>query len=263
MHAKVALLFLGLKEIPVKYLMTAPHGRGITMSIRSEIIDGNLAQRSSYGLIYTELLGWVDLGHAQGTDIRNLWAQMLRGESQSGPTYDVTYKQSMVGLKRRLTVGKSITWRLRKGLRYHQKQSIALAMMITVARRFEGLQGSFPFSLASDSGFSGEDLVSDLLGFYQVMSCMNNVFSYLKPISKEEALKRWDHYGKIGSWKNETFKPLLFPDPVRSPNGRPHFGQLPDFMKSVTPYNRWTSEDVGIVDPNRGFIRFGRGEPRV
>lgn len=26
MHAKVALLFLGLKEIPVKYLMTAPHG---------------------------------------------------------------------------------------------------------------------------------------------------------------------------------------------------------------------------------------------
>ena len=53
------------------------------MSIRSEIIDGNLAQRSSYGLIYTELLGWVDLGHAQSTDIRNLWAQMLRGESQS------------------------------------------------------------------------------------------------------------------------------------------------------------------------------------
>lgn len=126
MHAKVALLFLGLKEISVKYLMTAPHGRGITMSIRSEIIDGNLAQRSSYGLIYTELLGWVDLGHAQGTDIRNLWAQMLRGESQSGPTYDVTYKQSMVGLKRRLTVGKSITWRLKKGLRYHHKNKALL-----------------------------------------------------------------------------------------------------------------------------------------
>lgn len=84
------------------------------MSIRSEFIDGNLAQGSSYGLIYTEVLGWVDLGHAQGTDVRNLWAQMLRGESQSGETYDVTYKQSMVGLKRHLTVGKSITWRLKK-----------------------------------------------------------------------------------------------------------------------------------------------------
>lgn len=94
------------------------------MSIRSEIIDGNLAQRSSYGLIYTEVLGWVDLGHAQGTDIRNLWAEMLRGESQSRETYDVTYKQSMVGLKRRLTVGKSITWRLKKGLPYHQKKAL-------------------------------------------------------------------------------------------------------------------------------------------
>lgn len=88
-------------------------------------------------MIYTEVLGWVDLGHAQGTDIRNLWAEMLRGESQSRETYDVTYKQSMVGLKRRLTVGKSITWRLKKSLPYHQKQSIALAMMMTVARRFD------------------------------------------------------------------------------------------------------------------------------
>lgn len=232
------------------------------MSIRSEIIDGSRAPGSNYGLIYTEVLGWVDLGHAQGTDIRNLWAQMLRGESQSDSTYDVTYKQSMIGLKHRLTVGKSLTWRLKKGLSYTQKQIIALTMMITIARRFENLQGSFPFNWATDSGFSCEDLVSDLLGFYRVMTCMSNVFSYLKPVSKKEALKRWDHYGKIGSWKNETFKPLLFPDPDHYPNGRPYFGQLPNFMRTVTPYNRWASEDVIIVDPNRGFIRFGRGEPR-
>lgn len=233
------------------------------MSKRNEIIDGNLAQRSSYGLVYTEVLGWVDLGHAQGTDIRNLWAQMLRGESQSQPTYDVTYKQAMVGLKRRITVGKSITWRLKKGLSYHQKQRIALAMMMTVARRFEGLQGSFPFSWATDNGFSGEDLVSDLLGFYRVVSCINNAFDYLKPVSKEEALKRWDHYGKIGSWKNDTFKPLLFPDPAQSPHVRPYLGKLPHFMKTVVPYDGWKSGDVGIVDSNRGFIHFGRGEPRT
>ncbi|ELF4281891.1 hypothetical protein RNF85_000402 [Salmonella enterica] len=230
------------------------------MSIRSEIIDGHLAQSQSYGLIYTEVLGWIDLGHAQGTDIRNLWAQMLRGESPNEPTYDVTYKQSMLGLRRRLTVGKSITWRIKKGLPYHQKQSIALAMMMTVARRFESLQGSFPFSLATDSGFSCEDLVSDLLGFYRVMSCMNNVFDYLKPVSKQEALKRWDYYGKVGSWKNETFKPLLFPDPVLYPNRRPYFGQLPNFMKTVIPYNNWKSGNVIIMD-NRGFIRFGVEEP--
>ena len=66
------------------------------MSSRSEIIDGRLAPKSFYGLIYTEVLGWIDLGHAQGTDIRKLWAQMLHGESQSGTTYDITYQQSMI-----------------------------------------------------------------------------------------------------------------------------------------------------------------------
>lgn len=83
-------------------------------------------------------------------------------------------------------------------------------MMMTLARRFEGLQNSFPFSWATDSGFSGEDLVLDLLGFYRVVACMSGIFSHLKPVSQADALRRWDHYGKIGSWKNETFKPLLF-----------------------------------------------------
>lgn len=42
-------------------------------------------------------------------------------------------------------------------------------MMLTVAKRFESMQASFPFNLVTDSGFSGEDLVSDLLGFYRVV----------------------------------------------------------------------------------------------
>lgn len=228
------------------------------MSRRADIIDGSKAERNAYGLVYTEVLGWIDLGHAQGNDIRQLWAQMLQGEAQSGLYYDVTYKQSMTGLKRHMTVGKSITWRLKKGLSYHQKQSVALAMMMTLAHRFEGLQASFPFSWATDSGFSGEDLVSDLLGFYRVVACMSNIFSHLKPVSEAAALRRWDHYGSIGSWKNQTFKPLLFPDPLAFPHSRPCFGQLPFFMRSVTPYHRWSSEDVSIIDPDRGFIHLGK-----
>lgn len=42
------------------------------MSKRIDIIDGKEAARVPYGLVYTEVLGWIDLGHAQGTDIRNL-----------------------------------------------------------------------------------------------------------------------------------------------------------------------------------------------
>lgn len=46
----------------------------------------------------------------------------------------------------------------------------------------------------------------------------------LRPVSKEETLKRRDYYEKIGSWKNETFQPFLFPDQERFPSARPHFG---------------------------------------
>ncbi|EIS28458.1 hypothetical protein YPPY54_1978, partial [Yersinia pestis PY-54] len=60
------------------------------------------------------------------------------------------------------------------------------------------MQASFPFNLVTDSGFSGEDLVSDLLGFYRVFS-IPSPFEILRPVSKEEALKRWDYYGPIGS----------------------------------------------------------------
>ena len=229
------------------------------MSKRSDIIDGSEGDTARSGLVYTELAGWIDLGHARGDDIQNIWSQMLRGESNNSSTYDVTYRQSMAGFSSHLTIGKQLTWRLRKRLPFHQKQSIALAMMMTVARRFEHLQSSFPFSWSTDSGFSGEDLVSDLLGFYQVMFCMNNAVSLLKPVSLDEALKRWDHYGKIGSWKNETFRPLLFPDPTHHPHASPYLGQLPGFMMRVSPYNNRNSGDVGIVDRDRGFIMFGGG----
>ncbi|MCT4701046.1 hypothetical protein MUA02_03390 [Enterobacteriaceae bacterium H20N1] len=180
------------------------------MSKRSDIIDGSAAARAPYGLVYTEVLGWIDLGHAQGTDIRNL----LR--------------------------------------------SIALAMMMSLARKFEGLQSSFPISLTTDSGFSGEDLVSNLLGFYRVVSAQN-LFGMLHPVSKEEALKRWDYYGKIGSWKNENFRPLLFPDPEMFPNARPRKGELPNFMKTVSPWSDFRSGIVSIASADGSYIDKAKG----
>ncbi|WP_338327840.1 hypothetical protein [Rosenbergiella epipactidis] len=84
------------------------------MSKRSDIIDGNRAVTEKYGLVYTELLGWIDLG----------------------------------------------------------------------------------------------------LGFYRVISNYDPLLM-LRPVSKEDALARWDYYGKIGNWKNKKFQPLLFPDPKK------------------------------------------------
>lgn len=58
-----------------------------------------------------------------------------------------------------------MTWRIRRGRPHWEQKSIALAMMMTMARKFEAFQGSFSHNLVTDSGFSGEDLVSDLPAF--------------------------------------------------------------------------------------------------
>ncbi len=222
------------------------------MSKRGDIIDGREYGRS-YGLIYTQVLGWIDLGHAQGTDIVKLLGQIDRGESSGKARYDVTYSQSMVDPFRTMKMGKFITWRIKRGRSYSERKCIALGMMMSLARKFEGLQASFPINLATDSGFSGEDLVSNLLGFYRVVS-INNPFEMLRPVSKEEALKRWDYYGKVGNWKNDTFSPILFPDPEKFPNAKPRRGVLPNFMQTVRPWSDFRSGIVGVASANGSYI---------
>lgn len=234
------------------------------MSKRSEIIDGKLAARERYGLVYTEVLGWIDLGHAQGTDIRNLLSKMLRGESSKKEFYDVTYSQ---GMSKNwgwgsIRSGKMLKWRIKRGRHYFEQQSIALAMMLSTARKFESFQSSFPNNVVTDSGFSGEDLVSNLLGFYRVAS-IQNPFDLLRPVSKSEALKRWDFYGEIGKWKNESFLPLLFPDPERFPRAKPRRDVLPPFMQSVRPYNNSSSDNVVTLSSDKTFIVLGTENGRM
>lgn len=226
------------------------------MSVRSDIIDGRLAMGSSYGLIYTEVLGWIDLGHAQGDDIRNLLEQMRVGESlhNRNEFYEVKYSQGMIGIRRSITISRFIKWRIKKGRSLYERYSIALAMMLTTAGRFESMQASFPFNFVTDSGFSGEDLVSDLLGFYRALSEVGHL-ERLRPVSKEQALKRWDHYGPIGQYKNRECRPLLFPDPEKEPARQPYIGDLPYFMQTVKPYTQFYSGNVKIASKDAVEVR--------
>lgn len=226
------------------------------MSKRSEIIDGRRASTERYGIVYTEVLGWIDLGHAQGTDIKNLLTNISRGELSKKEYYDITYSQGMTSPGSVFRTGKFTTWRIKRGRPHWEKISIALAMMMSVARDFEDFQNSFPNNIITDSGFSGEDLVSDLLGFYRATS-VPDAFQMLRPVSKEEAIKRWDFYGNIGAFKVKNFTPLLFPDPERFPNARPRNGILPPFMKSVVPYNDFLSGNVILPPRNRTFMTTG------
>ncbi|WP_026042474.1 DUF4056 domain-containing protein [Pantoea sp. A4] len=224
------------------------------MSSRNDIIDGYHAPTARRGLIYTEVLGWIDMGHARGDDIRTLMKKFHVGEQSGQLTYDVTYAQGMVDSAHRISTGKFITWKIRKGRTYQEQQSIALAMMMALARRYESFQQQFPFYFITDSGFSGEDLVSNLLGYYRIMR-LCNPFPLLRPVSKEEALKRWDYYGPIGSYKNEDFLPLLFPDPEKFRNAQPRKGVLPGFMTSIQPYRDFNSGNVYVTVDDGNFVK--------
>ena len=139
------------------------------MSKRGEILDSSRFGSENgirRGLLYSEVLGWLDMGHARGDDIRKLMAQFSSGEASGKPFYQVRYEQTM-GLSRFAT-GRFNAWEIKKGRTLREKQSIALAMMMSTAVAFENWQSMPWFSWYTDSGFSGEDLVSNLFGFYKV-----------------------------------------------------------------------------------------------
>ena len=65
------------------------------MSAREEIQDGREAGILRSGRICTEVLGWIDMGHARGDDVRKLLSDMHQGEHSGKDYYDVKYTQSM------------------------------------------------------------------------------------------------------------------------------------------------------------------------
>ncbi|UQY44687.1 hypothetical protein [Mixta hanseatica] len=220
------------------------------MSDRWSILDGKEAFYSDRGLVYSEVLGWIDLGHAQGTDIKNLLNNMHKGECSSKGNYTLTYAQSMyLDSQKRLGAGMHVRWQIKRGRTLEQQHSIALAMIMTTAVKFEDMQASPPFGWFIDSGFSAEDLVSDLLGFYRVVRPMN-YFPWLQLVSKQEALRRWDHYGPVGQYKNKLFKPLLFPDPAKNPHAMPVYGALPKFMMEIEPFSDFHNGIVKVITNN-------------
>lgn len=65
------------------------------MSTRREIKDGALFDVLDRGLVYTEALRWLDMGHARGNDVATLKRQFVEGERSGKQSYSVTYRQDM------------------------------------------------------------------------------------------------------------------------------------------------------------------------
>ena len=65
------------------------------MSKRGDIKNLSDALDKGYGLIYSEVLGWIDMGHALGNDIKDTLDKIQKGEMSGQPYYVISYAQSM------------------------------------------------------------------------------------------------------------------------------------------------------------------------
>jgi hypothetical protein len=190
------------------------------MSKRSEIVDGSVAEKTDFGIVYTCDAGWVDVGHAGPGAATQLWALIRseRGEmSPDGLWFRVPFQECM-GRKK---WGMWYVWAcegedfgVRYGLSISQKESVALGIFLRVSRNFEAMQGTWPQSMipsSAASSFSAEDLISDLIGFYRVVRPGPSYVKMAGPVSKADAERVWDTWGAAGSYKNRELKPILFP----------------------------------------------------
>ncbi|WP_347115110.1 hypothetical protein AAHB66_02540 [Leclercia sp. S52] len=222
------------------------------MSSRQDIKDGADFEHSLRGLVYTDVLGWIDMGHARGDDVEDLRRQFMQGEGSGRDYYVVMYRQDMYITKfcTRLGIGRFARWEIKRGRDMQDINRMMLAMMMSTALNFEDLQSYRLFNWYTDSGFSGEDLVSDLFGFYRAIR-PGFYTDQVKPVSYESALRRWDYYGAIGTFKNRGFKPIIFPDPDDPcVKHEPYIAELPMFMKWLYPWDDFTSGIVNVLTEN-------------
>ena len=185
------------------------------MTKRIDIIDGSKYQGRTYGLIYTKRCGWIDLGHANPEGATSIWLQVLHEKDNLGAQegyFRVLYRQSMA-MKNLLRMGVLKKYDVKKGLNLEQKKSVALSIFLDTSHAFESLQSNWFISLVTDSGYSAEDLFSNLVGFYRAVYPDEQFISKCVPVSKTTALEVWDTYGAVGSNKNNTTSPFIYPLP--------------------------------------------------
>ena len=248
-------------------------------------------------LVYSCNCGWIDKGHATIGRFRspnadpavgaiNLWKQM-KGESyptndtiNGSPCFRVIYKQSM-GTKvsknspfkafalpdRSLfKVSSSGYYLVRKGLPLKRKEEVALRIFLDVSYGFESMQASFPFFLGTDSGYSQEDLVSNLIGFYAAVKGLSDAQieqQLCKVVSKKASLDVWDKYIKdagIGETKNKGYsKPNFYA--CSQCKGKPQFPQIFTSIKRANyggDFIRYQRNSMLPIAPVRNFDSSGK-----
>lgn len=204
------------------------------MTSRADILLNSQGIRR---LSYTCRAGWIDWGHASATNAaklrRNLQAEnsfpehpqwhnvqvLIDTGTGQVPAFILRFQEEMgkFGIK----VRDGYVWAVQKGLSKTQLEQVAFRIFMETSMKFEQLQGTFPYSIFSgNSSFSGEDLVSNLVGFYRAFRLNHTtddsapVRRWLCELSIQECLRIWDEclpkHGGLGALKNPTTSPLKF-----------------------------------------------------
>lgn len=130
--------------------------------------------------------------------------------------------------------GRYKRYQIKRGLTLPEKKTVALAIFFAVSKEFELLQENWFWSNFTDSGFSVEDLVSNLVGFYRAVDPGTDYIGLCDPVRKDVALGVWDKYGAVGAIKNYSFAPCLYPIPGSKLLG-PICAPLPGFLNKIKP----------------------------
>jgi hypothetical protein len=120
---------------------------------------------------------------------------------------------------RRLSFSTLRHWVVKKGLPSAEREGVALGIFMNATMEFEGLQGSFPFSVVSGgtSSFSIEDVISNVIGFYGAFKGISvpRLRQICGEVTVGESLRIWDEHlaGGLGAFKNRGLTPIKFPCP--------------------------------------------------
>lgn len=219
-------------------------------------------------LSYTRRCGWVDWGHARPTAALGLKQQImseqgadaaLRGVSltlENSPAYVLTFGERMGKVWRGRFYGVSTDhlWVVARGLSRAVREQAALGIFLAASYEFEQLQSSAPFSWRTNSGFSAEDLTSDLIGFYIAFRgfSMARMRAICGEVSVKESYRIWDTYTPhgIGQLKNHHAKPILFP--TKEGVSSPADVSFPHELMTIRPAPEgscWVKPERGQLDP--------------
>lgn len=164
--------------------------------------------------LLTRDLGFIDAGHADPTNARGVLKDITEGTRGCAPDdwflVRVSQENWLKGPLRAFGAGVYQWYLVRGQLTPQQVLEVGLPIFMRLSVGFEYFQFTLPARLGTSSGFSSEDLVSDLVGFYRAaFPCDPDPILLASPQPAALALKTWNAMN-VGKAKNFNVLPIVY-----------------------------------------------------